>query len=150
MRPPRCRFSRHRSAARGLVRATAALGPGANHALRHHPLRLGHLVIYNLDTDTPVGGLHPYIRGSQHFSQPDAHAFWATASPGLQHLSGADLRTGATVAEPPSNGPFASFRTITPGLVSATDLWQIGCTSRPSPNDPCPTSPLGALYRLNR
>ena len=104
-------------------------------------------VIYNLDTDTPVGGPHHYMLGGQHFSQPDADGFWVGASPGLQHLTGADLHTDVTVAEPPSNGPFASFSTMTPGLVSATDLWQIGCTSRPSPNDPCLTSPLVAIVR---
>ncbi len=104
-------------------------------------------VIYNLDTDEPVGGRHPYIPGSQHFSQPDADGFWVAVSPGLQHLTGADLHLDATVAEPPNSGPFASFGAITPGLVSAKDLWQVGCTSLPNPDDPCQTSPVVALVR---
>ena len=32
-------------------------------------------------------------------------------------------------------------------MVNATDLWQIGCTSQPSPNDPCQTSPLVAIVQ---
>ena len=59
-------------------------------------------VIYNLDTDAPVGTPHHYILGGQHFSQPDADGFWVGANPGLQHLTGADLHTDATVPSLPA------------------------------------------------